>query len=51
MYLLIHPTADGITYSYGIFYEEFLSYFNEGKGYTALIVSLLVGVTLCSGIY
>lgn len=41
--------ADGITYSYGIFYEEFLSYFNEGKGYTALILSILVGVTLCSG--
>lgn len=42
-------SADGITYSYGIFYEEFLTYFEEGKGYTALIVSLLVGVTLCSG--
>lgn len=32
-----------------MFYEEFLVYFGEGKGYTAWIVSLLVGVTLCSG--
>lgn len=41
--------ADGMTYSFGIFYVEFLEYFNEGKGYTAWILSILVGVTLCSG--
>ncbi|XP_055616398.1 monocarboxylate transporter 12 isoform X2 [Toxorhynchites rutilus septentrionalis] len=41
--------ADGLTYSFGIFYVEFLKYFNEGKGYTAWIASILVGVTLCSG--
>lgn len=41
--------ADGMTYSFGIFYVEFLDYFNEGKGYTAWIISILVGVTLCSG--
>lgn len=38
-----------MTYSFGIFYVEFLDYFNEGKGYTAWIISILVGVTLCSG--
>lgn len=41
--------ADGMTYSFGIFYDEFLDYFKEGKGYTAWIASILVGVTLCSG--
>lgn len=45
----IHIVTDGLTYSFGIFYTEFLKYFNEGKGYTAWIASILVGVTLCSG--
>ncbi|KAL5280247.1 Mct1 family protein [Megaselia abdita] len=46
---MIHIITDGMTYSFGMFYLEFLDYFKEGKGYTAWIVSLLVGVTLCSG--
>lgn len=46
---LIHIITDGMTYSFGLFYAEFLVYFGEGKGYTAWIVSILVGVTLCSG--
>ncbi|XP_065075123.1 monocarboxylate transporter 5 [Ochlerotatus camptorhynchus] len=45
----IHIVTDGMTYSFGIFYVEFLEYFKEGKGYTAWIASILVGVTLCSG--
>lgn len=40
---------DGITYSFGVFYDEFLTYFDEGKGATAWILSILVGMTLCSG--
>lgn len=46
---MIHIIADGVTYSFGIFYSEFLNYFQEGKGKTAWIASILVGVTLCSG--
>ncbi|CAK1550128.1 unnamed protein product [Leptosia nina] len=46
---MIHIVTDGMTYSFGVFYEEFLTYFNEGKGKTAWIVSILVGVTLSSG--
>lgn len=46
---LFSPTADGMTYSFGLFYDEFLLYFNEGKGYTAWIVSIMVGVTFASG--
>lgn len=40
-----------MTYSFGVFYAEFLTFFDEGKGKTALIVSILVGVTLGSGQY
>ncbi|XP_012286973.1 monocarboxylate transporter 12 [Orussus abietinus] len=46
---MIHLVSDGVMYSFGIFYLEFLYYFEEGKGKTAWIASLLVGVTLCSG--
>ncbi|XP_066597428.1 monocarboxylate transporter 5 isoform X2 [Prorops nasuta] len=43
------PCTDGMTYSFGVFYLELLYYFEEGKGATAWIASILVGVTLCSG--
>ncbi|CAG9784230.1 unnamed protein product [Diatraea saccharalis] len=46
---MVHIVTDGLTYSFGIFYAEFLTYFEEGKGKTALIVSILVGVTLSAG--
>ncbi|XP_053970364.1 monocarboxylate transporter 12 [Hylaeus volcanicus] len=46
---LIHVITDGLTYSFGVFYLEFLYYFEGGKGATAWIASILVGVTLCSG--
>ncbi|XP_060518855.1 monocarboxylate transporter 12 [Cylas formicarius] len=46
---MIHVITDGVTYSFGIFYYEFLEYFKEGKSLTSWILSILVGVTLCSG--
>ncbi|XP_015607738.1 monocarboxylate transporter 12 [Cephus cinctus] len=46
---MIHIVTDGVTYSFGVFYLEFLNYFDEGKGTTAWIASILVGITLCSG--
>ncbi|XP_017064692.1 monocarboxylate transporter 12 [Drosophila eugracilis] len=46
---MIHIVTDGMTYSFGMFYNEFLEYFNEGKGYTAWIASIMVGVTFSSG--
>ncbi|XP_017034882.1 monocarboxylate transporter 5 [Drosophila kikkawai] len=46
---MIHIVTDGMTYSFGIFYNEFVDYFNEGGGYTALIASIMVGVTFSSG--
>lgn len=38
-----------MTYSFGVFYDVFLNYFGEGKGATSWVNSILVGVTLCSG--
>lgn len=46
---MIHVITDGVTYCFGIFYDEFLDYFKEGKGITSWILSILVGITLCSG--
>ncbi|XP_034824072.1 monocarboxylate transporter 12 [Maniola hyperantus] len=46
---MIHIVTDGMTYSFGVFYAEFLTYFNEDQFKTAWIVSILVGVTLSSG--
>ncbi|XP_030244994.1 monocarboxylate transporter 12 [Drosophila navojoa] len=46
---MIHIVTDGMTYSFGIFHNEFLTYFNEGNGYTAWIASIMVGVTFSSG--
>ncbi|KAG5683471.1 hypothetical protein PVAND_012749 [Polypedilum vanderplanki] len=45
----IHIVTDGVTYTLGIFYVEWLDYFNSGKAETSWIASILVGVTLCSG--
>lgn len=49
MFLFVFILADGVTYTLGIFYVEFLDYFGSGKAETAWIASILVGVTLCSG--
>ncbi|KAJ9590109.1 hypothetical protein L9F63_016770, partial [Diploptera punctata] len=48
VHLLLHTVPDGVTYSFGVFYNEFLKYFNEGRGTTSWIASILVGMTLCS---
>ncbi|XP_070491773.1 monocarboxylate transporter 5 [Chironomus tepperi] len=46
---MIHIVTDGVTYTLGIFYVEWLEYFHSGKAETSWIASILVGVTLCSG--
>jgi MFS transporter, MCT family, solute carrier family 16 (monocarboxylic acid transporters), member 14 len=38
-----------VTYSFGLFIEEFVDFYGTGQGETAWIASILVGVTLCSG--
>lgn len=47
--VFVYLAADGVTYTLGIFYVEFLDYFKSGKAETSWIASILVGVTLCSG--
>ncbi|KAI0236175.1 hypothetical protein LSAT2_013218, partial [Lamellibrachia satsuma] len=44
-----HVIVDGISFTFGVFYIEFLKYFKEGKGRTALVGSLLCGVYLLTG--
>ncbi|KAK3095274.1 hypothetical protein FSP39_012542 [Pinctada imbricata] len=46
---LLHVFADGIVYSFGVFYVEFLDYFGGGKGETSWVGSLVPGVTLGVG--
>lgn len=41
--------VDGIAYTFGIFLNEFVNYFGEGKGKTAWVGSLLTGVYLSAG--
>ncbi|KAL7733856.1 hypothetical protein ACLKA6_011572 [Drosophila palustris] len=41
--------VDGIAYTFGIFLEEFVVYFHEGKGTVAWVGSLLSGVYLSAG--
>ena len=44
-------TADGLTYTLGIFIVEFMWYFEEGSEATSWIASIMVGVTLGSGYF
>lgn len=44
-------SADGVVYSFGEFFKEFLKHFKTGNAVTSLIPSILVGTTLCSGNY
>lgn len=46
---LIHIFTDGIVYSFGIMVVEFLHAFQEGRGLTSWIISILVGITLGAG--
>lgn len=46
---MIHVIADGVTYTFGIFYMEFLRHFGESKGATSWVASIMVGTTFCVG--
>ncbi|XP_064650887.1 monocarboxylate transporter 12-like [Lineus longissimus] len=47
--LMCNIVVDGIAYSFGVFIIEFVDFFQESKGKTALIGSLLCGTYLCTG--
>lgn len=44
-----HIIVDGLTYTFGVFFMEFVDYFEESKSKTALVGSLLAGCYLSSG--
>ena len=44
-----HIIVDGICYTFGVFYVEFLDYFGESKGKTSFVGSMLSGVYLMLG--
>ncbi|XP_008213655.1 uncharacterized protein LOC100123202 isoform X1 [Nasonia vitripennis] len=46
---MVNLIADGITFSFGVIYHEFLTYFGEGKATTSWIGSLFMAMPLLSG--
>ncbi|KAI4480781.1 hypothetical protein M0804_009878 [Polistes exclamans] len=46
---MVNLIADGITFSFGVIYVEFLNYFGAGKSKTAWIGSLFMAMPLLSG--
>jgi len=45
----VNLIADGITFSFGVLFVEFESYFEEGKSKTAWIGSVFTAMPLLSG--
>ena len=48
---MIHVIADGIIYSFGLFYYELAKHFGESKTATSMVVSIMNGTTYCIGIF
>lgn len=46
---LCNMVVDGIAYTFGVFLEEFVNHFGEGKGKVAWVGSLLSGMYLTCG--
>ncbi|CAH3909902.1 unnamed protein product [Pieris brassicae] len=46
---MVNLIADGITFSFGVFFPYFLEYFGEGKGKTAWIGGIFMAMPLLSG--
>ncbi|KAH9633070.1 hypothetical protein HF086_010179 [Spodoptera exigua] len=46
---MVNLIADGITFSFGVFFPHFLEYFGESKGKTAWIAGIFMAMPLLSG--
>jgi len=46
---MIHVVADGIAYSFGVFVEDFVEYFQCSKSEVGGLGSMMLGVTWSSG--
>lgn len=46
---MIHVIADGVIYSFGLFYYEIAKHYGASKAVTSMVVSLMNGTTYCIG--
>jgi hypothetical protein len=46
---MVHVIADGIAYSFGIYVEDFVEYFECSRSEVGILGSLMIGVTWGSG--
>lgn len=47
--LISNIIVDGVSYSFGVFMDEFVNYFKASKSKTSLVGSVLAGTYLCAG--
>lgn len=50
-FFLIEVLVDGIRFSFGVYFVEFLDEFKRGKGETAWVGSLMVAIYNLGGVY
>ena len=48
---MIHVIADGVTYTFGIFYYEILKAYGTSNAMTSWVASIMTGTTYCVGKY
>jgi len=46
---IVYTISGGIGYSFGVFVEDFVNYFQSSKSAVGAILSLMLGTTWCSG--
>ncbi|XP_054167344.1 monocarboxylate transporter 12-like [Oppia nitens] len=46
---MIHVIADGVTYTFGIFYYEILKHYKTSNAMTSWVASIMTGTTYCVG--
>lgn len=47
--LMCHFLVDGIVYVFGVLFPLLVEHFGESKGKIALVQSILIGLSFCSG--
>ncbi len=48
---MAHVITDGVSFSFGVLLNEFLTCFGHGRGATSWLCSLMIGATWGSGMY
>ena len=47
--LMCHFLIDGVVYVFGVVFPQLVEHFGESKGKVAMVQSVQIGVSLCSG--